>query len=89
MLGLSVFYFVQSCFIILSNFAVPAGLEDIKWRLYPIFVAWVMVEFAVVWFLFPETKGPSLEEIAHIFDGEPKGKTDVEKVSVVADEKSL
>lgn len=86
-LGLSVFYFVQFCFMILSNFAVPVGLEDIKWRLYPIFVAWVMVEFIVVWFVFPETKGPSLEEIALIFDGAPEGKMDSEKASVVAVEK--
>ncbi|KAH8901726.1 general substrate transporter [Thozetella sp. PMI_491] len=67
--GLSLFYFVQFCFMILSNFAVPIGLENIHWRLYPIFVAWVMVECAGVYFLFPETKGPSLEEIAGIFDG--------------------
>jgi sugar porter (SP) family MFS transporter len=67
-LGLSVFYFIQFCFMILSNFAVPIGLKNIQWRLYPIFVAWIMVEFVGVWFLFPETKGPSLEEIACIFD---------------------
>ncbi|SPO00779.1 related to hexose transporter protein [Cephalotrichum gorgonifer] len=91
-LGLSVFYFVQFCFMILSNFAVPVGLENIQWRLYPIFVAWVMVEFAGVWFLFPETKGPSLEEIAWIFDGTPEDKLardalDVEKASVAVTEK--
>ncbi|KAL4931102.1 sugar transporter [Aspergillus undulatus] len=66
--GLSFFYFVQYCFMILSTFAVPIGLEDIQWRLYIIFVAWVVVEFAGVYLVFPETKGPSLEEIAHIFD---------------------
>jgi sugar porter (SP) family MFS transporter len=86
-LGLSVFYFVQFCFMILSNFAVPVGLENIQWRLYPIFVAWIMVEFAGVWFLFPETKGPTLEEIACIFD-KPAAKelfdlpNDLEKASI-------
>ncbi|OAG09779.1 general substrate transporter, partial [Paraphaeosphaeria sporulosa] len=66
--GLAFFYFVQLCFMILSTFAVPVGLENISWHLYIIFVVWVMVEFVGVWFLFPETKGPSLEEIALIFD---------------------
>ncbi|CEL04900.1 Putative Lactose permease [Aspergillus calidoustus] len=66
--GLSFFYFVQFCFMILSTFAVPIGLEDIQWRLYIIFVVWIMVEFAGVYFIFPETKGPTLEEIASIFD---------------------
>lgn len=67
--GLAFFYFVQFSFMILSTFAVPVGLEDISWRLYIIFVVWIMVEFVGVWFMFPETKGPSLEEIALIFDG--------------------
>jgi sugar porter (SP) family MFS transporter len=69
--GLSFFYFVQFCFMILSQFAVPIGLEDIQWRLYPIFVGWIIVEWVVLYFLFPETKGPSLEDIAYIFDGHP------------------
>ncbi|KAH7161781.1 general substrate transporter [Dactylonectria macrodidyma] len=67
--GLAFFYFVQFCFMILSTFAVPIGLQDIQWRLYTIFVGWIVVEFLGVWVLFPETKGPSLEDIALIFDG--------------------
>lgn len=67
--GLSFFYFVQACFLILSTFAVPVGLEDIQWRFYTIFVAWIIVEWVVLYFVFPETKGPSLEDIAYIFDG--------------------
>jgi sugar porter (SP) family MFS transporter len=88
-LGLSVFYFVQFCFMILSNFAVPVGLKDIQWRLYPIFVAWIVVELAGVYCLFPETKGPTLEEIADIFDGPHRKldmsekKTDIETAEVV------
>lgn len=67
--GLSFFYFVQFCTMMLSTFTVPIGLEDITWKFYIIFVGWVVVEFLGVYFLFPETKGPSLEEIAFIFDG--------------------
>lgn len=67
--GLSFFYFVQFCFMILSTFAVPIGLENINWRFYTIFVVWVVVEFIGVYLMFPETKGPTLEDIAYIFDG--------------------
>ncbi|CAG5166838.1 uncharacterized protein ALTATR162_LOCUS6984 [Alternaria atra] len=35
-------------------------------------VVWIMVEFARVWFVFPETKDPLLEEIAVIVDGPQK-----------------
>ncbi|KUL86934.1 hypothetical protein ZTR_05287 [Talaromyces verruculosus] len=71
--GLSFFYFVQFCSMILSTFAVPIGLENINWRFYTIFVVWVVVEFIGVYLMFPETKGPTLEDIAYIFDG-PKAK---------------
>lgn len=55
--------------MILSTFAVPIGLENLQWRFYIIFVAWVVVEFIGVYLMFPETKGPTLEDIAYIFDG--------------------
>lgn len=71
--GLSFFYFVQFCFMMLSTFVVPIGLKDITWKFYIIFVGWVMVEFVGVYLVFPETKGPSLEEIAWIFDGPNSG----------------
>ncbi|KAF7713089.1 MFS-type Sugar/inositol transporter [Penicillium ucsense] len=67
--GLSFFYFVQFCFMILSTFAVPIGLESIQWRFYLVFVVWIIVELIGVYFMFPETKGPTLEDIAYIFDG--------------------
>lgn len=44
------------------------------WKFYLIFVPWVAIEFVVVYFVYPETKGPSLEEIAMVFDG-PSGTT--------------
>ncbi|PSN65783.1 general substrate transporter [Corynespora cassiicola Philippines] len=67
--GMAVFQFWNLGFILFSTFAIPVGLEAMGWKLYCIFVAWVFVEFVVVWWTFPETKGPSLEEIAAIFDG--------------------
>lgn len=40
------------------------------------------MEIFVVWLVFPETKGPSLEEIAIIFDGPQAGGLDVEKLDL-------
>ncbi|KAK3307728.1 general substrate transporter [Chaetomium strumarium] len=77
--GLAFFYFVQFSFMILSTFAIPVGLENIQWRLYIVFIVWIVIEFVGVWFVFPETKGPSLEDIAHIFDGPPARDTAAEK----------
>lgn len=89
--GLAFFYFVQTCWAILAQFATPLGLDSLKWKYYIIFVVWIMVEFVGVYFLFPETKGPSLEDIAFIFDGKDgqqrhlvDEETLVQKVDAVA-----
>lgn len=34
------------------------------------YTVWDMVELLFVWFFYVETKGPTLEEIARIFDGD-------------------
>ncbi|KAL2821296.1 hypothetical protein BDW59DRAFT_164327 [Aspergillus cavernicola] len=67
--GMAVFQFWNLGFSLFSTFAVPVGLDALGWKLYCIFVAWVVVEGVVVWCTFPETKGPTLEEIAVVFDG--------------------
>lgn len=41
-----------------------------EWKLYCVYTAWIAVELLVVYFFYVETKGPTLEEIARIFDGE-------------------
>jgi len=34
------------------------------------YTLWNLVELVFVWFVYVETKGPTLEEIARIFDGD-------------------
>ncbi|KAH7008938.1 lactose permease [Ilyonectria destructans] len=79
--GMAVFQFWTLGFIALSTFAIPVGLEDMGWKFYTIFIGWVIVEFGVVWWLYPETKGPPLEEICHIFDGVPEKDIGVEEAA--------
>lgn len=69
MRGQASFQFFSTCFSLLSTYAVPVGLQNMGWKFYCIFIPWVVVEFVVLYFVYPETKGPSLEEIALIFDG--------------------
>lgn len=44
-------------------------MENIGYRYYIVFCCLLAVFLAVTYFVFPETKGRSLEEIAEIFDG--------------------
>lgn len=48
----------------------PVGLENLQWRFYFVYIAILIVECLSIWFLFVETKGPTLEEIATLFDGD-------------------
>ncbi|KAL3474430.1 general substrate transporter [Aspergillus californicus] len=59
---------VYSSLIVLA-FVNPIALDNIGWRYYIFFCAFDVVVLAVTYFVFPETKGYSLEEIAEVFDG--------------------
>nr|OQO15976.1 hypothetical protein B0A51_17761 [Rachicladosporium sp. CCFEE 5018]OQO29356.1 hypothetical protein B0A51_03138 [Rachicladosporium sp. CCFEE 5018] len=41
-----------------------------EWKLYCVYTVWIFLELLFIYFLYVETKGPTLEEIARIFDGE-------------------
>lgn len=51
-------------------------------RFYIVYVVWLAVETTIIWFLYPETKGPTLEELGRLFEDEnpmAKGRLDLEK----------
>lgn len=54
----------------LTNIVNPIGLENLQWKFYFVYIAILVIECLTIYFLFVETKGPTLEEIAVIFDGE-------------------
>ncbi|CAM1509589.1 Fc.00g033280.m01.CDS01 [Cosmosporella sp. VM-42] len=56
--------------LIIAAFTNPIGLDNIGWKYYIVFCVLLVIFFGITYFLFPETKGYSLEEIACIFDGE-------------------
>ncbi|KAL3461660.1 general substrate transporter [Aspergillus heterothallicus] len=55
---------------IYNQYVNPLGLEALQWRFYFVYVAVLVMECVVIWFYFVETRGPTLEEIAVLFDGE-------------------
>ncbi|KAF5007189.1 hypothetical protein FDECE_6472 [Fusarium decemcellulare] len=68
--GIAVELFAIYGSLIIAAFANPIGLENIGWKYYIVFCVLLVIFFFITYFLFPETKGYSLEEIACIFDGE-------------------
>jgi MFS family permease len=55
--------------LIILAFVNPIALENIGWHYYIFFCCFDVFSLVVTWFIFPETKGHSLEEIAGVFDG--------------------
>lgn len=56
-----------------NQFAAPVAMKNINYWFYVFFVFWDLIEAAVVYFWFVETKGRTLEELEVIFqDKNPK-----------------
>lgn len=47
-----------------SIFVNPIGLSTVGWKYYIVFIVVLMVMIVVVYFLYPETKGYTLEQVA-------------------------
>lgn len=58
---------------IFGSYVNPIGLESIGWRFYIYYCVWVAAIFLIVYFFFVETAGPTLEELARVFDGGNEG----------------
>jgi hypothetical protein len=67
--GFSILMFAGKSTNFVNSFLNPIGLEALGWKYYIVYVGWLGIETACVYFLVVETKGPSLEAIAERFDG--------------------
>jgi hypothetical protein len=74
--GLTIMNLAIQIALVINQYVNPlaigpdAAWENTGWKLYCIYTVWIFVELLVVYFSYPETRGPTLEEIARIFDGE-------------------
>jgi sugar porter (SP) family MFS transporter len=53
-----------------NQFCNPIALEAIAWKFYFVYIGTLAAMIPTIYFLFPETKGRTLEDIAKVFDGE-------------------
>jgi MFS family permease len=54
---------------VLNQYVNPVGLAHLAWKFYFVYIVILVIEVICIWYLFVETKGPTLEEIATVFDG--------------------
>ncbi|KDN70438.1 putative sugar transporter [Colletotrichum sublineola] len=81
--GMAMFSLVAGICGAFNTYVNPLGIAAMSWKFYFFYVGWIIVQFVVVYLVFPETKGPSLEQIALLFDG---NDAQVGRVNAVADE---
>ncbi len=67
--GLSVAYMSAYVGLIVGNVVNPIAMGNIGWKYYIVFCCLLGLLFGIVYFLYPETKGHTLEEIAEVFEG--------------------
>lgn len=74
--------------LVILAFVNPIALDNIGWHYYIVFCCLLVGIFATVYFVFPETKGYSLEEITEIFDGPKSNHMAPDEVYVNVKEKT-
>lgn len=71
-----------------NQYVNPIAFDALAWKFYFVYVACLAVFLVIIYFLFPETKGRTLEEIAVVFDG-PSSQTASSHLSGIDNEKDI
>lgn len=50
-----------------NNYVNNIAMQAITWRYYIVWCIWLVVQMNIVYWIFPETKGLGLEEVAQVF----------------------
>ena len=67
-----------------STFVNPIGLANAGWKYLIMYCVWIAFEIVCIYFLWPETKGRTLEELTFLFEDK-----DLQDRQVIATEKQL
>jgi MFS family permease len=68
--GLTLCFVFTALSAVFNQYVNPIGLEALQWKFYFVYIAVLVIECLVIYLFYVETKGPTLEEIAILFDGE-------------------
>ncbi|CAG8338905.1 unnamed protein product [Penicillium salamii] len=79
--GIAVTLSVDAVACFFNQYVNPVAFTAIQWRYYCVFIGCLVAFWAFIYFLFPETKGRSLEEVAMIFDRKEEPDTEEKKKS--------
>ncbi|KAK1955650.1 general substrate transporter [Colletotrichum eremochloae] len=72
--------------IIINTYGISVGIEKLGYKLYIIYIGWICIEIAIIYFFFVETAGKTLEELKSIFEAPNPRKESTKKTKVAVDE---
>lgn len=72
--------------MVVNTYGISVGIEAIGWRLYLVYIGWIVVELVTIYFFAVETAGKTLEEMADIFSAKNPVKKSLEKTNVQVDQ---
>jgi hypothetical protein len=67
--GSSITQFLNRASAAFNTFVNPIELANLGWKFYIVYVVWLAIETTTIFFVYKETKGPTLEELAVLFEG--------------------
>ena len=73
--------------MVVNTYGISIGIEKIGWRLYLVYIAWICIEMATIFFFFVETAGKTLEELSEIFEAPNPKKASLKRAKVAVDER--
>ncbi|KAF6829133.1 hypothetical protein CPLU01_08146 [Colletotrichum plurivorum] len=87
--GLSILVFANKAASFFNQFVNPIGMDSLGWKYYLFYVCWLVVEIIVFYFLYPETRGYTLERMDEIFGDDVKHDVAAEKGSVLNEVRAI
>ncbi|ESK89200.1 sugar transporter [Moniliophthora roreri MCA 2997] len=85
--ALAWFAWVQAACLVFSLYVNPIALEILGWKYYGVYVAVLGVLLLLIWRLFVETRGATIEQISVIFDYHCLGRQ--RSIDTLADEPEI
>jgi MFS family permease len=72
--------------MVVNTYGISVGIAKIGWKLYLVYIVWIVVELVIIYFFFVETAGKTLEEMHDIFNADNPRKESTKKTKVEIDE---
>ncbi|KAF1976880.1 hexose transporter-like protein [Bimuria novae-zelandiae CBS 107.79] len=72
--GITIFQFFGRGAGFFTTFVNPIGLRSISWRWLITYCCWLAFEIVFIYFMFPETYGRTLEELAFLFEHDARAE---------------